>query len=586
MVWLAPFFLCLLTSAVAMTAESGEPQVAANFVADLIEAEQQEQPSRTVVTRFPPEPNGYLHLGHAKAIWLDFGMAARFGGRCNLRFDDTNPAAEETEFVEAIRADVAWLGYDIDESQVFFASDYFDQLYAWAEYLVEQGKAYVDSQTPEEIRDNRGNFYKPGVDSPFRERSVADNLELLRRMKAGEFDEGQHVLRAKIDMTHGNLNLRDPLMYRILKQEHHRTGDAWCIYPMYDFAHGQSDAIEGVTHSLCTLEFEDHRPLYEWFADNVPVEHKPRQIEFAKLHFTFTILSKRKLRQLVEHNHVSGWDDPRMPTLRGLRRRGYPAEVLIELCERVGVAKRDGIVDVSLLEHMLRDRLNRESPRAMAVLRPLKLVIDNFPEDEVLHFDVPNNPEDPDAGKRSVPFSRELWVEQDDFREEAPKKWFRLAPGKEVRLRSACLVTCTEVIKDPATGEVIELHCTWDPESKGGRSPDGRKVRGTLHWVSAQHAVEGEVRLYERLFAVENPNDVAEGGTFLDHLNPDSLEVLKDSKFEPSLATHHDQPGWRCQFERKGYFCVDRDSTAERPVFNQTIGLRDSWAKLEKKKGR
>ncbi|MEM6993277.1 MAG: glutamine--tRNA ligase/YqeY domain fusion protein [Myxococcota bacterium] len=567
-----------------MTAEHEEPEAAANFVADLIEAAQQAGDTRRVTTRFPPEPNGYLHLGHAKAIWLDFGMAERFGGVANLRFDDTNPAAEESEFVEAIRADVAWLGFPVPDERVFFASDYFDQLYAWAEHLVEAGKAYVDSQSLEEIRENRGNFYKPGVESPYRNRTVAENLDLLRRMKAGEFADGTHVLRAKIDMAHGNLNLRDPLMYRILRAHHHRTGDDWCIYPMYDYAHGQSDAIEHVTHSLCTLEFEDHRPLYEWFIDNLPVPAKPQQIEFAKLHFTFTVLSKRKLRQLVEEGHVAGWDDPRMPTLRGIRRRGYPAEVLIELCERVGVAKREGIVDVSLLEHILRERLNRESPRAMAVLEPLKLVIDNFPEGEVLHFDVPNNPEDPGAGTRSVPFSRELWVEKDDFREEAPKKWFRLAPGKEVRLRSACLVTCTEVIKDPTTGEVTELHCTWDPDSKGGRSPDGRKVRGTLHWVSAQHAIPAEVRLYDRLFTTENPTDVPEGASFTENLNPESLQVLRGCKLEPSLAVRASETGWRCQFERKGYFCVDPDSAEGKPVFNRTIGLRDSWAKLEKRK--
>ncbi|MBL4686862.1 MAG: glutamine--tRNA ligase/YqeY domain fusion protein [Nannocystaceae bacterium] len=566
-----------------MTAEHDEPEVATNFVADLIEAEQQAGAVATVTTRFPPEPNGYLHLGHAKAIWLAFGVAKRFGGVCNLRFDDTNPAAEEAEFVESIRTDVAWLGYAVADERVFFASDYFEQLYAWAEQLVEDGKAYVDSQTAEEIRDNRGNFYKPGVDSPFRDRSVADNLDLLRRMKAGEFKDGQHVLRAKIDMAHGNINLRDPLMYRILKERHHRTGDTWCIYPMYDYAHGQSDAIERITHSLCTLEFEDHRPLYEWFVDNVAVPAKPRQIEFAKLHFTFTVLSKRKLKQLVAENVVDGWDDPRMPTISGVRRRGYPPEVLAELCERVGVAKREGIVDVALLDHILRENLNRTSPRAMAVLRPLKLIIDNLPEGEVMHFDVPNNPGDEAAGTRSVAFTRELWVERDDFREEAPKKWFRLAPGKEVRLRSACLVRCTEVIKDPETGEVIQLHCTWDPESKGGRSPDGRKVRGTLHWVSAQHAVEGTVRLFDRLFSTENPTDVPEGGSFLDNINPDSLEVLTGCKLEASLGERATEHGWRCQFERLGYFCVDLDSAQGAPVFNRTIGLRDSWAKLEKK---
>ena len=567
-----------------MTAEHEEPEVGANFIAEIIEAEVAQGQHERIVTRFPPEPNGYLHLGHAKAIWLDFGMPARFGGVCNLRFDDTNPAAEETEFVEAIREDVEWLGYPVSDERVFFASDYFDQLYAWAEHLVKEGKAYVDSQTLDQIRENRGNFHNPGVDSPFRDRSVEENLDLLRRMKAGEFEEGAHVLRAKIDMQHGNLNLRDPLMYRILKEHHHRTGDDWCIYPMYDYAHGQSDAIEEVTHSLCTLEFEDHRPLYDWFVDNLPVPAKPRQIEFAKLHFTYTVLSKRKLKQLVTEGHVSGWDDPRMPTLRGVRRRGFPPEVLRDLCERVGVAKREGIVDVSLLEHILRERLNRESPRVMGVLRPLKLVIENFPEDEVMYFEVPNNPEKPEEGKRSVPFTRELWVEADDFREQAPRKWFRLAPGKEVRLRSACLVTCKEAIKDPSTGEVVELRCIWDPESKGGRSPDGRKVRGTLHWVSAAHAIDAEVRLYDRLFSAENPTDVPDGKSWLDNLNVDSLEVLTGCKLEPSVATRAAEIGWRCQFERLGYFCVDTDSTADHPVFNRTIGLRDSWAKLEKKR--
>jgi len=559
--------------------EGSEPK---NFVAEIVAADLQSGKHQQVVTRFPPEPNGYLHIGHAKSICLNFGLAERFGGRCHLRFDDTNPAKEEQEYVDSIQEDIRWLGFDWGE-HLYFASDYFEPLHAWAVHLIEQGKAYVDSLTPEQIREYRGNFHTKGTNSPYRDRSVAENLELFERMRTGEFEEGEAVLRAKIDMASGNLNLRDPALYRVRKAHHHRTGDTWCIYPMYDYAHGQSDAIEHITHSVCTLEFEDHRPLYEWMLANLPVPSTPRQIEFARLNLTYTVLSKRKLLQLVTEGHVSGWDDPRMPTIRGLRRRGYPPEVLRELAERVGVAKRDGVVDVSLLEYILREHLNRWSPRRMAVLRPLRVVITNWDEGHVEHFQVPNNPEDAQAGSRPVPFGRVLYVERDDFRTDAPRKWFRLAPGREVRLRSACLITCNEVVEDEH-GEVVELRCTWDPESRGGRSPDGRKVRGTLHWVSAEHALDAEVRLYDRLFGAENPNDVDEGGSFLDHLNPDSLEVLTGCKVEPSLGEL--KPEDRVQFERMGYFCADREEYGPpRLVFDRTIGLRDSWAKIEKKQG-
>jgi glutaminyl-tRNA synthetase len=551
-----------------------------NFIAEIVEDDLRTGRHQQVVTRFPPEPNGYLHIGHAKAICLNFGLAQRFGGRCHLRFDDTNPAKEEQEYVDAIQEDIRWLGFDWGE-HLYFASDYFEQLYAWAVHLIEQGKAYVDSSTTEQIRKDRGNFYTPGVESPYRSRSVEENLALFERMRRGELEEGEAVLRAKIDMGSGNQNLRDPLLYRIRKAHHHRTGDAWCIYPMYDYTHGQSDAIEHITHSICTLEFEDHRPLYEWFLDNLPVPSHPRQIEFAKLAFSYTVLAKRNLLTMVKGGHVAGWDDPRMPTIRGLRRRGYPPEVLRELSERVGVAKRDGVVDIGLLEFVLREHLNRTSVRRMAVLRPLRLTITNWPEGHFEEFDVPNNPEDASAGTRKLAFGRALWIEQDDFREVPPKGWFRLAPGKEVRLRSACYVTCQEVVRDEQ-GNVVELRCTWDPESRGGTTPDKRKVKGTIHWVSAAHAVEGQVRLYERLFEVEDPSDVPEGGSFLDHLNPDSLEVLEGCKLEPSLAQV--APETRVQFERLGYFVADRvEHQPGRPVFNRTIGLRDSWAKQEKK---
>jgi glutaminyl-tRNA synthetase len=551
-----------------------------NFIAEIVEDDLRTGKHQQVVTRFPPEPNGYLHIGHAKSICLNFGLAQRFGGRCHLRFDDTNPAKEEQEYVDSIQEDIRWLGFDWGE-HLYFASDYFDRLYEWAVYLIERGKAYVDSSSTEQIRKDRGNFYAPGVESPYRNRSVAENLEMFERMRRGELEEGEAVLRAKIDMTSGNQNLRDPLLYRIRKAHHHRTGDQWCIYPMYDYAHGQSDAIEHITHSICTLEFEGHRPLYEWFLDNLPAPSHPRQIEFAKLAFSYTVLSKRRLLLLVKEGHVAGWDDPRMPTIRGLRRRGYPPEVLREISERVGVAKRDGVVDVGLLEFVLREHLNRTSERRMAVLHPLKLTITNWPEGHEEEFDVPNNPEDAAAGTRKVAFGRELWIEQDDFREVPPKGWFRLAPGKEVRLRSACFVTCQELVRDEA-GQVVELRCTWDPESRRGTTPDKRKVKGTIHWVSAAHAIEGQVRLYERLFKVEDPNDVPEGGSFLDHLNPDSLEVRGGCKLEPSLG--HVEPETRVQFERLGYFVADRvEHGPGKPVFNRTIGLRDSWAKQEKK---
>mgnify|MGYP001371448711 CR=1 FL=1 len=553
---------------------------AGNFVAEIIEEDLRTGKHTTVVTRFPPEPNGYLHFGHAKAICLDFGMAQQHGGKCTLRFDDTNPTAEDQEYVDAIEDDIRWLGFDWGE-ELRFASDYFDQLYDWAVHLVKEGKAYVDSLSTEEIREYRGNFHKPGKNSPYRDRSIEENLDLLTRMKAGEFDEGTHVLRAKIDMAAGNINMRDPLMYRIVKASHHRTGTKWSIYPMYDYAHGQSDAIEGVTHSLCTLEFEDHRPLYDWFIDNLPVPSKPRQIEFARLNVGYMVMSKRKLKQLVTQGRVSGWDDPRMPTLRGMRRRGYPPAVIREFCDYVGVAKRNGTVDIAVFEHMVREHLNRVAPRRMAVLEPLKLTITNWEEGAVEYFEVPNNPEDESAGRRQVPFSGTLWIEREDFKPQAPKKWFRLAPGKEVRLRSACYVTCNEVVTD-ADGEVVELRCTWDPQSRGGRTADGRKVRGTLHWVSAEHAVDAEVRLYDRLFSVEHPGrDLAEGADWLDELNPDSLQVLTGCKLEPGLADVEVE--WQGQFERKGYFVKDPTSTADRLVFNRTVGLRDSWSKIEKK---
>ena len=554
---------------------------APNFVRDLVQKEVQEgRHGGVVVTRFPPEPNGYLHIGHAKSICLNFTTAQISDrGRCHLRFDDTNPEAEDIEYVESIRDDVRWLGFDWG-SHEYFASDYFERLYECAEDLIRRGLAYIDSQSLEEIRAGRGDFYKPGVNSPFRDRGVEENLDLFSRMRAGEFDEGTHVVRAKIDMASKDLNLRDPLMYRIRKVTHHRTGDDWCIYPMYDYAHPMSDAFEGVTHSVCTLEFAHHNPLYQWFVSHFDFNPVPRQFEFARLNLTYTVMSKRLLKRLVEEGHVNGWDDPRMPTIAGMRRRGYTPATLRRFAERIGVSRRDGIVDVGLLEHALREDLNATSPRTMAVLRPLKLVIQNFPEGEELELDAPYNPNAPSFGSRKLHLTRELYIERDDFMEEPMKKWFRLAPGREVRLRYAALVTCNEVIKNDA-GDIVELRCRWDPDSKGGNAADGRKVRGTIHWVSAAHAVDAEVRLYDRLFSEENPLDDSHEGDFTDRINPSSLEVIDNAKLEPSLAAR--TPGERVQFERLGYFVVDPDSTSDRPVYNRTIQLKDSWAKLAKK---
>ena len=527
-----------------------------------------------VVTRFPPEPNGYLHIGHAKSMCLNFGLAQEYGGRCHMRFDDTNPAKEEEEFVDGILEDVRWLGWDWGE-HLYFASDHFDKLYDFAIDLIKKGQAYVDDLDQEQIRKYRGTLTEPGVESPYRNRSVEENLALFLGMKNGETDEGQRVLRAKIDMTSGNINMRDPVLYRVLKTPHHRTGDKWVVYPMYDFAHGQSDSVEGVTHSICTMEYEDHRPLYDWLLDALDVYH-PQQIEFARLNLSNTVMSKRKLALLVNEGHVSGWDDPRMPTLAGLRRRGYTPESIRRFCELVGVAKRQNVIEIALLEHAIRDDLNARASRVLAVLRPLKVVIENYPEEQVEHLDAANNPEDPDAGVRHVPFSRELYIERGDFMEDPPKKFFRLAPGREVRLRYGYFITCTDVVKDDA-GEVIELRCTYDPETRGGQSPDGRKVRGTIHWVSAMHAVDAEVRLYEHLFTSERPDDEDD---FLSTLNPDALKVVTNAKVEPSLADA--RPGERFQFERLGYFAVDPDSKPGAPVFNRTVSLRDTWAKVNK----
>jgi glutaminyl-tRNA synthetase len=532
-----------------------------------------------VVTRFPPEPNGYLHIGHAKAISLDFGIAAEFGGYCNLRFDDTNPVKEDVEYVESIKDDVKWLGFDWDARE-FFASDYYEQLYEFAEQLIRRGLAYVESLSADQMREYRGTLTEPGKDSPYRTRSVEENLDLFRRMRAREFPDGAHVLRAKIDMASPNINLRDPALYRIRHAEHHRTGNEWCIYPMYDYAHPLSDAIEGVTHSLCTLEYEDHRPLYDWVVASAGTAHRPRQYEFARLNLNYTVMSKRKLLQLVELRHVAGWDDPRMPTISGLRRRGYTPESIRDFCARIGVAKKENVIDVGLLEHCVREDLNRRAPRAMAVLRPLKVVLTNYDRDRVVDYvDVINNPEDPSAGTRKVPFSRELYIEREDFMEDPPKKFFRLSVGREVRLRNAYLITCTGVVKD-ASGTITELRCTIDPATRGGDAPDGRKLKATLHWVSAAHAVDAEVRLYDRLFSVEDPEGAAAKAAkdFTAFLNPASLERLNGCKLEPSLAKA--PLGARFQFERLGYFVVDQDSTPEAPVFNRTVSLKDSWAKV------
>lgn len=550
-----------------------------NFIRDIIlsDLETNKYEGR-VQTRFPPEPNGYLHVGHAKSICLNFGLAAEFGGKCNLRFDDTNPEKEDTEYVQSIIEDVKWLGGDFGD-RPYYASDYFGQLYEWALQLIRDGKAYVDDLTPEEVRAQRGTPTEPGQNSPYRDRSVAENLDLFERMKSGEFPDGSRTLRAKIDMAAKNFNLRDPILYRILHAEHHRTGNAWCIYPMYDFAHGQCDSIERITHSICTLEFEDHRPLYDWFLDQLGIYH-PRQIEFDRLNLTYTMMSKRRLLKLVQDKHVSGWDDPRMPTISGMRRRGYTPEGLRNFASRQGVSKTNGITELAQLEYYIREDLNKRALRVMGVLQPLKLVIDNYPEDLVEHMQAVNNPEDPSAGTRTVPFSKVLYIEQDDFREVPPKQYYRLSPGREVRLRYGYFVTCTSVVKNDA-GEVIEVHCTYDPATRGGDSPDGRKVKSTIHWVSAAHAIDAQVRLYETLFTKEDPNEVEEGQEFTANLNPKSLEIIPAAKIEPGVKGA--PPLTRYQFERLGYFCVDKDSTPEQMVFNRTVTLKDAWAKIEKK---
>ena len=553
--------------------------VQSNFIRDIIlEDLKSNKYGGRVHTRFPPEPNGYLHVGHAKSIHINFGLAREFGGLCNLRFDDTNPSKEETEYVDSIIADVRWLGGDW-EDRLFYASDYFDQLYAWAVQLIQKGKAFVCDLTAEQVRQQRGTLTEPGQESPYRNRSIEENLDLLERMRKGEFPDGSRTLRAKIDMASPNLNMRDPVLYRILHMSHHRTGDKWCIYPMYDFTHGQSDSIEHITHSICTLEFEDHRPLYDWFIEQLGIYH-PQQIEFDRLNLTYTLLSKRKLLALVQNKLVRGWDDPRMPTISGMRRRGYTPESLRNFAGRIGVSKTNGTTELALLEYFVREDLNRRAARVMAVLRPLRVVIDNYPDGQVEHMEAVNNPEDPSMGNRTVPFSKVLYIEQDDFREDPPKQYFRLAPGREVRLRYGYLVTCTGVVKD-SSGNVVELHCTYDPATKGGTTQDGRKVKSTIHWVSAGHAVDAEVRIYETLFNCEDPNIVPEGQDFTVNLNPNSLEVVTGCKLEPSLREA--APGTPYQFERLGYFAADPDSTREMLVFNRTVALRDTWAKIEAK---
>ena len=550
-----------------------------NFVRDIvIEDLKTNKYGGRVHTRFPPEPNGYLHIGHAKSINLNFGLAAEFGGKCNLRFDDTNPCKEETEYVESIIKDVHWLGGDW-EDRLFYASDYFDQLYEWAVQLIKSGNAYVCDLTSDQVREYRGTLTEPGKESPWRNRPIEENLDLFERMRAGEFPDGSRTLRARIDMASKNLNMRDPVMYRILHAEHHRTGDKWCIYPMYDFTHGQSDSIERITHSICTLEFEDHRPLYDWYIEQLGIYH-PQQIEFDRLNLTYTLLSKRKLLTLVQDGHVSGWDDPRMPTISGIRRRGYTPEALRNFCNAIGVSKTNGTIELALLEHFLREDLNRRVPRVMAVLRPLRVVIDNYPADLVEEMEAVNNPEDAAMGTRKVPFSRVIYIEQDDFKEVPPKQFYRLSPGREVRLRYGYFIKCTGVVKHEKTGEIVEIHCTYDPATHGGNAPDGRKVKSTIHWVSAAHAIDAEVRLYDNLFTREDPGQTDEGATFITNLNPQSLEVLTGAKLEPSLRDTAD--GARYQFERLGYFCADPDSAPEKPVFNRTVALRDTWSKIEK----
>jgi len=559
---------------------SAETSASTNFIRHIIDADQKAgKNDGRVHTRFPPEPNGYLHIGHAKSICLNFGLARDYNGLCNLRFDDTDPSKESIEYVDSIKADVRWLGFDWQDRE-YYASDYFEQLFEYAVQLIKAGKAYVDSLSADEIREYRGTLTTPGKNSPYRERSIEENLDLFERMRAGEFKDGEHVLRAKIDMASPNIIMRDPTLYRIKHVAHYRTGKMWCIYPMYDFTHCLSDAIEGITHSNCTLEFEPNRELYDWVLDNLDVFH-PQQIEFARLNLSFTVLSKRKLIRLVEEGHVESWDDPRMPTISGLRRRGYTPASIRNFCDRIGVAKADSMVDMALLEYCVREDLNKTAPRFMGVLRPLKVVIDNYPADREEELEAINNPEDPSAGTRMVPFSRELYIERDDFMEDPPKKFFRLAPGREVRLRYAYFITCVEVVKDPASGEITELHCTYDPATRGGDAPDGRRVKGTLHWVSAKHAVNAQVRLYNSLFTKENPNEVEEGKDFTAYLNPDSVEVLYDCKLEPALAAL--APGGNCQFERLGYFCMDaKKASPESPLFSRTVTLRDTWAKILK----
>ena len=559
---------------------SAKTAPASNFIKHIIEEDiKANKNDGRVHTRFPPEPNGYLHIGHAKSICLNFGLAEQYNGLCNLRYDDTDPSKEEVEYVYSIKEDVRWLGYDWEDRE-YYASNYFEQLFEYALQLIKAGKAYVDSLSADEIRQYRGTLTEPGKNSPYRERSIVENLDLFERMRAGEFKDGEHVLRAKIDMASPNIIMRDPTLYRIKHVSHYRTGNMWCIYPMYDFTHCLSDSIEGITHSNCTLEFESNRALYDWVLDQLEVYH-PRQIEFARLNLTFSVLSKRKLIRLVEEGHVSGWDDPRMPTISGLRRRGYTPESIRNFCDRIGVAKADSMVDMALLEYCIREDLNKRAPRVMGVLRPLKVVIENYPAKEQEELEAINNPEDPAMGTRRVPFSRELYIERGDFMEDPPKKFFRLAPGREVRLRYAYFITCTDVVKDPATGEVMELRCTYDPATRGGDAPDGRKVKATLHWVSAEHSIPAEVRLYDHLFVKENPNEVAEGKDFTNYINPKSLEVLKECRVEPSIADR--KPGDRCQFERQGYFCLDAtDSTPQTPIFNRTVTLRDTWARILK----
>ncbi|MBI9101920.1 MAG: glutamine--tRNA ligase/YqeY domain fusion protein [Spirochaetales bacterium] len=556
-----------------------EENKVSNFIRDIINKDIAEgKNGGTVITRFPPEPNGYLHIGHAKSICLNFGLARDYSGICNLRFDDTNPSKEEQEYIDSIQEDVHWLGFKWNQN-LFYASDYFEEIYGYAEELIRKGLAFVDDLSGEEIRKLRGTLTEPGTESPHRNRTPEENLDLFHRMRAGEFPDGSRTLRAKINMASGNLNMRDPVMYRIVRADHPRQGNKWCLYPMYDWAHGLEDSIEGITHSICTLEFEDHRPLYDWFLNNLPALHHPQQIEFARLNLNYTVMSKRKLLQLVQENHVSGWDDPRMPTISGMRRRGFTPAAIRNFCDRIGVAKVNSTIDYAMLEHCLREDLNKTSNRVLGVLRPLKLIIDNYPEDKLEWFDAENNPEDENAGVRKLPFTRELYIEQDDFREEAPnKKYFRLAPGKEIRLKHAYYVTCVDYKKDEATGEISEIHCTYDPASRGGWSEDGRKVRGTSHWVSASHAVEGEARLYGQLFKTENPGSTT--GNFLDDIDPDSFSSLKGCKFEPSIAEA--APETRFQLLRQGYYVVDKDSTPEAPVLNLTVGLRDTWAKMNK----